>query len=69
MMARIRIEMDVWCSDPREFDNLITKINNGHVMEGDNGRHGGYGYEIKVQNIDPDKIRKALGFKKSEVTS
>lgn len=68
-MARIKIEMDVWCSTPLEFDNLITKINNGHIVESENGRHGGYGYEIKVQDLDPDKIRKALGFKKSEVTS
>lgn len=68
-MARIKIEIDVWCSDPREFDNLITKINNGHVVESENGRHSGYGYEIKVQDINIDKVRKALGFKKSEVTA
>ena len=68
-MTRIKIEIDVWCSDPCEFDNLITKINNGHVVEIENGRYGGYGYEIKVQDLDIDKVRKALGFKKSEVTS
>lgn len=60
--------MEMWCSDPREFDNLITLLSR-ELGDGDNGRYGGYGFKIETQKIDIDKIRKALGFKKSEVTS
>jgi len=66
-MAKIRIEMEVWCSDPREFENLMLLLRQGNATDGKNGLYGGYGYAIKVQDLSDDKIRRALAFKKSDL--
>lgn len=66
-MAKIMVEMELWCSDPREFENLIQQLSQAQIFESENGRHGGYGYEIKVQDLSEKTVRKALGFKKSDL--
>lgn len=65
-MAVIRLEVEVWCSDPAEFENLMSLIRRGHVLVAENGTSGGYGYEINVQDISEERLRRELGFKKSE---
>jgi len=69
-MAKIKImvELHVWCEDAREFDNLVTMIQREPIMEFENGRHCGYGFDVLVNEVNINKVRKALGFKKSDVT-
>lgn len=64
---KINIEMEIWCSDPREFENLLYKLASADLRDYTNGKFGGYGYEIKSQQFTEEKIRKALGFKKDEI--
>lgn len=64
---KIKVEMEIWCSDPREFENLLYKLASADLRDCTNGRFGGYGYEIKEHQFTEDKIRKALGFKKAEI--
>jgi hypothetical protein len=63
----IKLEMEVWCEDSREFHNLMQLIKQARVYEGENGRHCGYGFSIKVDEVTEKEVRKALGFKKSDV--
>jgi hypothetical protein len=66
-VKKIKLEMEVWCEDAREFHNLMRLIQQARVMEGDNGRHCGYGFAIQVNEVPEKEVRKALGFKKSDV--
>jgi hypothetical protein len=65
-MKQFRVSMDVWCSDPREFHNLMELIKRAQLLESENGRHGGYGFEVKI-DMDENTLRKQLGFKKSDI--
>jgi hypothetical protein len=60
---KIKLEMEVWCDDPREFHNLMRLMQSTQVMEGDNGRYCGYGFSIKVNEVPEKEVRKALGFR------
>jgi hypothetical protein len=42
-------------------------IKQARVMEGENGRHCGYGFAIKVDEVSEKEVRKALDFRKSDV--
>jgi hypothetical protein len=68
-VKKIKLEMEVWCDDSREFHNLMGLIKNCLVMEGENGRHCGYGFSIHVSEVPEKQVRKALGFKKSYIAS
>jgi len=63
----IKLEMEVWCDDPREFHNLMRLIKQARVYEGENGRHCGYGFAIKVEEVPEKEVRKALGFRVGDV--
>lgn len=64
---KIKVEMEIWCSHPEEFENLIGELRRAELCLFANGRVGGYGFEVKTDQFDEKKIRKALGFKKDEV--
>lgn len=64
---KIKVEMEIWCSHPLEFENLIAALQSAEFVQYANGQHGGYGFQIKDDQFDEKKIRKALGFKKDEV--
>jgi DNA-binding winged helix-turn-helix (wHTH) protein len=67
VVKKIKLEMEVWCDDSREFHNLMHLIKQARVMEGENGRHCGYGFAIKVDEVSEKEVRKALDFRKSDV--
>lgn len=64
---KIKVEMEIWCSHPGEFHNLMTELRRAELAFCENGSVGGYGFEIKTDQFDEKKIRKALGFKADEV--
>lgn len=64
---KIKVEMEIWCSHPGEFHNLMTLLQNADIGQYENGAVGGYGFEIKTDQFEEKKIRKSLGFKADEV--
>jgi hypothetical protein len=64
---KIKIEMEIWCSTPLEFHNLMADLQSADLCHYVNGKDGGYGFEVKTEQFDETTIRKALGFKKSQV--
>lgn len=68
---KIKVEMEIWCTHPDEFENLMLHLQvamrRGEFSMYENGKSGGYGFEIKPEQFDETKFRKALGFKKDEV--
>ena len=64
---KMKIEMEIWCSHPHEFHNLLVLLQSTELCDYVNGKFGGYGFSIKSDQFDEKTIRKALGFKKSEV--
>jgi hypothetical protein len=67
IVKKIKLEMEVWCDDSREFHNLMQLIKQALVMEGENGRHCGYGFAIRVDEVPEKAVRKALGFSVADV--
>ena len=63
----MKIEMEIWCSHPQEFHNILALLQSTELCDYVNGKLGGYGFSIKSAQFDEKTIRKALGFKKSEV--
>ncbi len=64
---KMKIEMEIWCSHPKEFHNLISLLQSTELCDYVNGKLGGYGFSIKSDQFTEKAVRKALGFKKSEV--
>ena len=63
----MKIEMEIWCSHPHEFHNLLALLQSTELCDYVNGKLGGYGFSIKSDQFTEKAVRKALGFKKSEV--
>jgi len=64
---KINVQMEIWCSDPREFQNLMALLNERDFFGCVNGTFGGYGFNLEVEDLSERDVRKVLGFKKSEV--
>ncbi len=64
---KMTIEIDVWCTDARHFHDLVDLLRKAGTSAMINGTHGGYGFDVPIEKIKENDLRKALGFKKSEV--
>ena len=63
----MKIEMEIWCSHPHEFHNLLALLQSTELCDYVNGKLGGYGFSIKSDQFDEKTIRKEKKKKKSEV--
>lgn len=55
---QFKLEIDVWCTDERHFDDLIKELEYANCYE--NARYGGYGFEVKISDKTKKKLRKSL---------
>ena len=56
----MKIEMEIWCSHPKEFHNLISLLQSTELCDYVNGKLGGYGFSIKSDQFTEKAVRKAL---------
>ena len=52
--------MEIWCSHPHEFHNLLALLQSTELCDYVNGKLGGYGFSIKSDQFTEKAVRKAL---------